>query len=92
MTQEHTPIGTLTDRIVIKSRLGENLAPPLSVWARVRSLGGTGEFSHTAIIRFRTDVKIGDQITYRGRSLNIGAAADFNGRRVYLRLDLSEGK
>ena len=92
MTQEHTPIGTLTDRIMIKSRLGENLVPLTSVWARVRSLGGVGKFSHTAVIRFRTDVKIGDQITYRGRPMNIGEAADLNGRRVYLRLALSEGK
>jgi SPP1 family predicted phage head-tail adaptor len=67
--------------------------PLATVWARVRPLAarqisegdarGAGA-SHSVVLRFRTDVSPGDRIVYRGRSLDVLAANDLNGRRAYL--------
>jgi SPP1 family predicted phage head-tail adaptor len=67
--------------------------PIATVWARVRSLGARAAFeadgrgqaiSHSVVVRFRTDIKPGDRVTYRGRTLEVVSAADMNGRRAYL--------
>lgn len=73
--------------------------PLTSVWARVRSLRGRQgtsadgravEISHSVVLRFRTDIKPGDRILYRGRNLDVVSAADLNGRRAYLSCACSE--
>lgn len=64
-----------------------------TVWARVHALRGretreaggrTASISHTVVMRFRSDVKPGDRIAYRGRELEVLSAEDLNGRRAYL--------
>lgn len=73
--------------------------PITSLWARVRSLAGRQgqsadgravEISHSVVLRFRTDVKPGDRIVYRGRNLDVVSASDINGRRAYLGCSCSE--
>ncbi len=63
------------------------------VWARVRSMAGTlsslangrnAKTSHSIVMRYRTDLKPGDRIAYRGQYLEILSAEDLNGRRAYL--------
>lgn len=67
--------------------------PGAFLWARVRALGarqateadGRGQrITHSVVTRFRTDLKPGDRITYRGREFDVTAADDLNGRRAYL--------
>lgn len=67
--------------------------PLATVWARVTSLRGresreasgrAATISHSVVTRFRTDLKPGDRIVYRGRALEIFSAEDLNGRRAYL--------
>lgn len=67
--------------------------PVTALWARVRALGarltadagGRGvSASHSVVVRFRTDVSPGDRFGYRGRWLEVLAAADLNGRRAWL--------
>lgn len=67
--------------------------PTATVWARVHSLKGRetreaggrhARVSHSVVMRFRTDVKAGDRIVYRGRPLEVLSADDLNGRRAYL--------
>lgn len=73
--------------------------PLTSVWARVRSLRGRQgtsadgravEISHAVVLRFRTDLRPGDRIFYRGRNLDVVTAADLNGRKAYLSCTCSE--
>lgn len=73
--------------------------PITSVWARVRSLAGRFgqsndgrgiEISHAVVLRYRTDIKPGDRIVYRERSLEVVSTADINGRRAYLSCACSE--
>jgi SPP1 family predicted phage head-tail adaptor len=68
-------------------------APIATVWARVRVLSARQAFdsdgrgqgiSHSVVMRFRTDLKPGDRIVYRGTELEIAATADLNGGRGYL--------
>lgn len=75
------------------------LVPVTSLWARVRSLTGRQgtsadgravEISHAVVLRFRTDIKPGDRIVYRGRNLDVVSMADLNGRRAYLSCACSE--
>lgn len=70
-----------------------------TVWARVRQLSARSAYaedargqsiSHAVVMRFRTDLKPGDRIVYRGRVLEIAALADINGRRAYLSCQCSE--
>jgi SPP1 family predicted phage head-tail adaptor len=70
-----------------------------TVWARVRQLSARSSvaedargqsISHSVVIRFRTDLKPGDRIVYRGRNLEIAGLADINGRRAYLSCQCSE--
>jgi SPP1 family predicted phage head-tail adaptor len=70
-----------------------------TVWARVRQLRARQAFAddargqsitHSVVIRFRTDLKPGDRIVYRGRTLEIEGLADINGRRAYLSCQCSE--
>ena len=74
-------------------------SPIAYVWARVRQLTARpatdgdahGQaITHSVVMRFRSDLGPGDRISYRGRDLDIAAAADFNGRRVYLSCQCSE--
>jgi len=67
--------------------------PIASIWARVRGLTSRlGESAdarvaiatHSVVIRFRLDVRPGDRLVFRGRALEVVAAADLNGRRAYL--------
>ena len=70
-----------------------------TVWARVRALGTRQSFesdargqsvSHSVVLRFRTDLKAGDRIVYRGRDLDVLGTSDLNGRRVYLSCQCAE--
>ncbi len=70
-----------------------------TVWARVRersarqafAADGRGQnLTHSVVLRFRSDLKPGDRIVYRGRMLEIGSLADINGRRAYLSLQCTE--
>lgn len=63
------------------------------VWARVRALAGSltslpdersNRVLYSVIMRFRTDLKPGDIIVYRGQRLEILSAQDLNARRAYL--------
>jgi SPP1 family predicted phage head-tail adaptor len=74
-------------------------SPIATVWARVRQLGARQEFasdargqstSHVVVMRYRTDLKAGDRILYRGAVLEIAAANDMNGRRAYLSCPCTE--
>ncbi|GHA29341.1 hypothetical protein GCM10007989_26150 [Devosia pacifica] len=67
--------------------------PNGSVWARVRSLRGrrtshldgrAASISHSVVIRYRSDLRAGDRIVYRGRRLEVQGTEDLNGRRAYL--------
>ena len=67
--------------------------PIVTVWARVRQLSARQALpedargqtiTHSVVMRFRTDLKPGDRILYRGRDLDIEALGDVNGRRAYL--------
>ena len=73
--------------------------PVTNLWARVRSLTGRQgtsadgravEISHAVVLRFRNDVRPGDRIVYRGRTLDVVSAADLNGRRTFLSCACSE--
>lgn len=68
-------------------------SPLATVWARVRQLSARQGFAedargqtitHSVVMRFRTDLKPGDRVLYRGRDLDIEALGDVNGRRAYL--------
>ena len=70
-----------------------------TVWARVRQLTARQAYAgdargqnvtHSVVLRFRTDLKPGDRIVYRGRNLEIEALADINGRRAYLSCQCAE--
>ncbi len=65
------------------------------VWAKVTTASGSIVFSgdarnakitHTIIIRFRSDLKPGDRINYRGEELEVVSAEDLNGRHAYLKV------
>ena len=67
--------------------------PLATVWARVRALAGrmgtsadgrAVSISHVVVLRFRTDVKPGDRLVYRGQALEVIGVADLNGRRAFL--------
>ncbi|ODT79694.1 MAG: hypothetical protein ABS76_19160 [Pelagibacterium sp. SCN 64-44] len=73
--------------------------PVATLWARVRSLTGRQgtsadgravEISHTIVLRFRTDIRPGDRLVYRGRNLDVVSAADLNGRRAFVSCACSE--
>jgi SPP1 family predicted phage head-tail adaptor len=66
--------------------------PVATVWARVRRLSARQDFAddargqaitHSVVFRFRTDLKAGDRINYRGALLDIVSLGDINGRRAY---------
>ncbi len=68
-------------------------------WSRVRRLSHRQSFvadgrgsaiSHSVVMRFRSDLKPGDRIVYRGRALQVIAADDLNGRRAFLSCACSE--
>jgi SPP1 family predicted phage head-tail adaptor len=108
MSERIPPLGTLTDRVTLESKVTSNepeggetavYATLATVWARVRQLSARQStmadargqtISHGVVIRFRTDLKPGDRIVYRGRRLEIAALADINGRRAYLSCQCSE--
>lgn len=77
------PIGTLTDRVLLKNTINGAAQPLTSVWARVRALASGNQ--HTVIMRFRSDFREGDLAVYRGRTLRVIEAGDLNGRKAYLR-------
>ena len=65
------------------------------VWAEISMTSGSlalsadarnSKITHTIIIRFRTDLKPGDRIEYRGAELEVISAEDLNGRRAYLKV------
>jgi SPP1 family predicted phage head-tail adaptor len=73
--------------------------PMAKVWSRVRPISGRAgqaadgravTISHMAVMRFRSDVKPGDRLLYRGRRLEVVTAGDLNGRRAYLSCACSE--
>lgn len=73
--------------------------PLATVWARVRALsarpaatadGRAVSITHSAVLRYRTDLAPGDRLVHAGRNLEVIGAADLNGRRAYLSCTLSE--
>lgn len=67
--------------------------PLATVWAHVKSKPGrfadqsdarTVRETHDVTIRFRDDLRSGDQILYRNDVLEIASVHDVNGRRAYL--------
>lgn len=73
--------------------------PLATVWARVRTLSarqtetadGRGvSITHSAVLRYRSDLLPGDRLVYVGRNLEVIGADDLNGRRAYLSCTLSE--
>lgn len=67
--------------------------PLATVWARVPALSARqavtadargSSISHSVVMRFRTDIRVGDRLMYRGRRLEVVSYADLNGRRSYL--------
>jgi len=73
--------------------------PVATVWSRVRPLSGRQGvdadgrgvvMSHAVVMRFRSDVKPGDRVVYRGRKLEVVTAGDVNGRRAYLSCSCAE--
>jgi SPP1 family predicted phage head-tail adaptor len=70
-----------------------------SIWARVRTLsarlamaadGRTAEASHSVVVRFRTDVVVGDRFGWRGRWLEVVGVSDMDGRRTWLSCTCAE--
>lgn len=70
-----------------------------SAWARLRTVGrrqgqaADGRavtITHTAVLRFRSDIAPGDRLVHRGRGLEIVSAGDLDGRRAYLSCTLAE--
>jgi SPP1 family predicted phage head-tail adaptor len=70
-----------------------------SLWARVRTLsarlamaadGRTAEASHSVVVRFRSDVSVGDRFGYRGRWLEVVGVNDLDGRRAWLSCTCAE--
>jgi SPP1 family predicted phage head-tail adaptor len=73
--------------------------PLATVWARVRTLSarqvesadGRGvAITHSAVLRYRSDLSPGDRLVYAGRNLELVGADDLNGRRAYLACTLNE--
>jgi SPP1 family predicted phage head-tail adaptor len=67
--------------------------PLATVWARVRALTARQAFvsdargfnlTHAIVIRFRTDFGPADRVVHRGRTYEVAAVNDINGRRAYL--------
>jgi SPP1 family predicted phage head-tail adaptor len=76
-----------------------SFVPIATVWARVTTLAArqalAGDargqaISHAVVIRFRTDLKPGDRIVYRGATLDIAATGDLTGGRAYLSCQCTE--
>jgi len=70
-----------------------------SLWARVRSLsarlalagdGRTAEASHSVVVRYRSDVSVGDRFGWRGRWLEVVGVSDLDGRRAWLSCQCQE--
>jgi SPP1 family predicted phage head-tail adaptor len=73
---------------------GAVYVPLATVWARVRALSARSSVfadaqavaaSHSVVMRFRSDIKPKDRLIFRGRTLDVLAAEDMNGRRAYMR-------
>jgi SPP1 family predicted phage head-tail adaptor len=73
--------------------------PLATVWARVRELttrqgesadGRAVLFTHSVVLRYRSDLLPGDRLVYAGRNLELVAASDLNDRRAYLSCTCSE--
>jgi SPP1 family predicted phage head-tail adaptor len=70
-----------------------------SLWARVRSLstrlmmagdGRAAAASHSVVVRYRSDVAVGDRFGWRGRWLEVVGVADLDGRRGWLSCQCQE--
>lgn len=68
-------------------------APIATVWARVTRLGARAAFasdartqatSHVVVMRYRTDLRPGDRLSWRGIDLDVEAVSNLDGRRGYL--------
>jgi len=64
-----------------------------ALWARVRSLsarlamagdGRAAEASHSVVVRFRSDVSVGDRFGWRGHWLEVVGTSDLDGKRTWL--------
>ena len=55
-----------------------------------RATGAGETITHSVVLRFRTDLRPGDRIVYRGATLELVGVADLNGRRAYLSCQCSE--
>ena len=64
-----------------------------SLWARVRTLsmrltlmgdGRAAAASHSVVVRFRSDVSVGDRFGWRGRWLEVVGFSDLDGKRAWL--------
>jgi SPP1 family predicted phage head-tail adaptor len=93
-TMKMPPLGTLTDRVLLRRSAGEPIA---TVWARVRQLSAKAyqeadKPTHTVLVRFRTDLSEGSEVVCRGRVMRVVSATDINDRRAYLALSCIEQK
>ena len=79
--------------------LTDNFVSLGTVWAQVKASAGklisivdgrNSTTSHAIVMRYRTDLKPGDRLTYRGQNLEILSADDLNGRRAYLNCACTE--
>lgn len=76
-----------------------SFVPLGTIWARVAAAvprraeladGVATAVTHTAVVRYRIDLKPGDRLTWRGRTLDIVGAEDLNGRGAYTVLKCTE--
>jgi SPP1 family predicted phage head-tail adaptor len=72
-------------------------SPLATVWARVTPVGTRAAFasdartqvtSHVVVVRYRTDLKPGDRISWRGGDLDVEGTSEI-GRRAYLSVQCS---
>lgn len=79
--------------IEVSGGVSDSFASLGLVWAKVHTMasalgslanGRNAKTSHSIVMRYRTDLKSGDRIAYRGQYLEILSAEDLNGRRAYL--------
>lgn len=81
-------VGPLTDRV----SLTIDNADRGSCWARVKRMSAADDAGYSVTLRFRSDLKAGDSVQYRGRRLNIVSLRDITDRRLWLQCFATEAK
>lgn len=77
-----------------------SLSTVATVWAKVIARSGhermyddrlNAEAGYTFVIRWRSDVREDDRLSWRGQDYNIRAIAQDGGRKLYLEIDAERG-